>query len=282
MERSPLPRKAILALIEEERQLILQRYAESEKLASPLPLNNYVRWFTEICKQWAVHHLTELSRSPPGKLLDIGAFFGLIPGVAYRMGWRVSAVDAYPMPAFSSLRVPERQVECALYNACTDVLPFADAAFDTVLLSEVLEHLMYSPLPMFREIRRVLKPSGKLTLSTPNPAGLGKLISLALGGAPLQPTLEQMIDENQTFQHKGLTFLKSNRESKLWTVREIAKTLEMCGLRIQDSYYYGNTIPGEMMSTMARLRTRLMRCVHPLVKRLPFAGGSIFVAARPA
>src|SRR5690349_20120822 len=100
MERRPMARREILALIEEERQLIMRRYIESEKLSSPLPLNDYVRWFTEICKQWAVHHLSELSRRAPGKLLDIGAFFGLIPGAAYRMGWRISAVDAYPMPAF--------------------------------------------------------------------------------------------------------------------------------------------------------------------------------------
>ena len=34
---------------------------------------------------------------------------------------------------------------------------FLTDLFDAILLSEVLEHLMYSPLPMFREIKRVLK-----------------------------------------------------------------------------------------------------------------------------
>ncbi len=40
--------------------------------------------------------------------------------------------------------------------------PFPDQSFDAILLCEVLEHLTYSPLPMFREIKRVLRPDGHL------------------------------------------------------------------------------------------------------------------------
>jgi len=268
-------------MLEEERQLIMRRYLESEGLSGPLPPTNGVRWYLDICKQWAVQHLSELSRLPPGSLLDIGAYYGLIPGVAHRMGWRVAAVDALAVPAYSSLRIPERQIECGVYNACTDPLPFPDRTFDAVLLSEVLEHLMYSPLPMFREIHRVLKPSGTLLISTPNPAGLRKLIQLAIGGAPLEPHVDIMLTEGETFDHRGLTFLKTNRESKMWTVREISKALELCDMYRHHSFYYGNTLPNEMVSTLARVRARLMRYTHPLVRKLPIAGGSIFVAARP-
>jgi SAM-dependent methyltransferase len=272
-------RGRILALLEEERQLIIRRYVESEGVSAPLPPNHGVPWYLDIGKEWGVHHLAELSRLPPGRLLDIGAYYGLIPGVAHRMGWRVSAVDAFPVPAFSSLRIPDRKIDCELYNACTDPLPFPDEAFDAVLLCEVLEHLMYSPLPMFREVRRVLKPGGSLLLSTPNPAGLGKLVRLALGGAPLEPHIDLMLAEGQTFEHKGLTFLKTNRESKLWTVGEITKALTLCGLRVRHSFYYGNTVPLEAMSARARLKARLMRYAHPLLRKLPIGGGSIFVAA---
>lgn len=44
-------------------------------------------------------------------------------------------------------------------------LPFADAEFDTVLCTEVLEHLK-DPQLAAKEMRRVLKPGGKLLLST--------------------------------------------------------------------------------------------------------------------
>jgi SAM-dependent methyltransferase len=45
-------------------------------------------------------------------------------------------------------------------------VPFADEAFDTVVSTEVLEHVP-DPLRTLREMRRVLKPGGFLILSTP-------------------------------------------------------------------------------------------------------------------
>jgi SAM-dependent methyltransferase len=49
-------------------------------------------------------------------------------------------------------------------------LPFADAVFDAVFCTEVLEHLK-DPVRCLREIRRVLAPGGRLTLSVPNASG---------------------------------------------------------------------------------------------------------------
>jgi SAM-dependent methyltransferase len=45
-------------------------------------------------------------------------------------------------------------------------LPFRDAAFDVVLCAEVLEHT-HSPALALEEFRRVLRPGGKLLLTTP-------------------------------------------------------------------------------------------------------------------
>ena len=49
-------------------------------------------------------------------------------------------------------------------------LPFADAAFDTIFCTEVLEHLK-NPVGALREIRRVLTSDGRLALSVPNATG---------------------------------------------------------------------------------------------------------------
>jgi SAM-dependent methyltransferase len=55
--------------------------------------------------------------------------------------------------------------------ACTQAigesLPFADASFDCVLLSEVIEHLE-APEISIREAGRVLCPGGRLLITTPN------------------------------------------------------------------------------------------------------------------
>jgi SAM-dependent methyltransferase len=45
-------------------------------------------------------------------------------------------------------------------------LPFGDAAIDVALCTEVLEHT-HSPELVLQELRRVLKPGGKLLLTTP-------------------------------------------------------------------------------------------------------------------
>jgi 2-polyprenyl-3-methyl-5-hydroxy-6-metoxy-1,4-benzoquinol methylase len=55
--------------------------------------------------------------------------------------------------------------------ACTqaigEALPFSDGSFDCVLLSEVIEHLE-TPEISIRAARRVLKPGGRLLVTTPN------------------------------------------------------------------------------------------------------------------
>lgn len=64
-------------------------------------------------------------------------------------------------------------------------LPFADSTFDVVFCSEVYEHLPPGKGPAaLREIRRVLAPSGKLILSTPQSRSSVELIMrLAAGSA---------------------------------------------------------------------------------------------------
>ena len=46
-------------------------------------------------------------------------------------------------------------------------IPFADASFDTVLFSEVIEHLDHPELAL-SEIRRVLRPEGRIIIIFPN------------------------------------------------------------------------------------------------------------------
>jgi len=46
-------------------------------------------------------------------------------------------------------------------------LPFRNDVFDSILMLEVIEHVSH-PFDLILEIRRVLKPNGKIWLSTPN------------------------------------------------------------------------------------------------------------------
>ena len=62
-------------------------------------------------------------------------------------------------------------------------LPLAAGCADLVYATEVMEHL-FDTDRFVQEIRRVLKPSGRIVFSTPNVASLGRRIMLAMGRNP--------------------------------------------------------------------------------------------------
>ena len=60
-------------------------------------------------------------------------------------------------------------------------LPFPDGAFDVVTCLEGIEH-MHDPRALIREFHRLLRPGGRLALSTPNIHNLRSRIKFALRG----------------------------------------------------------------------------------------------------
>lgn len=93
-----------------------------------------------------------------GELLDLGC--GKVPFYeAYRA--HVSDITCVDWPGS-----PHGNLHIDQFCDLSQPLPFADAQFDTVLSSDVLEHLP-DPLLAFNEMGRVLKPGGVLLLNTP-------------------------------------------------------------------------------------------------------------------
>jgi 2-polyprenyl-3-methyl-5-hydroxy-6-metoxy-1,4-benzoquinol methylase len=62
-------------------------------------------------------------------------------------------------------------------------LPHEDGFFDLVVAGEIIEHIFDTDF-FLSEIRRVLKPEGRLLISTPNVASLGRRLLLLLGRNP--------------------------------------------------------------------------------------------------
>lgn len=81
-------------------------------------------------------------------------------------------------------------VRATLVEGDVEALPFADASFDRVLMSEVLEHVRDDAAAL-REVDRVLRPSGVLAISVPHarfPFWWDPFNATwtALGGAPIR------------------------------------------------------------------------------------------------
>ena len=103
-----------------------------------------------------------LPRYARGRLIDLGC--GKVPlyGCYRRLVDEVTCVDwPQSVHAFS-----DREGHLDLEADLSQPLPFADASFDTLILSDVLEHVP-TPEALWFEMARLLTPGGHLLLNTP-------------------------------------------------------------------------------------------------------------------
>jgi ubiquinone/menaquinone biosynthesis C-methylase UbiE len=105
----------------------------------------------------------------PGEVLDAGMGAGRMCAALSRAGWTVSGVDAAEqMVTAARARLPDASNR--LVVGLIEQLPFADASFDAVTATGVLE---YSDVPRaLAELERVLRPGGVAVVSYPNPRAL--------------------------------------------------------------------------------------------------------------
>jgi len=110
-----------------------------------------------------------------GRHLDIGCgpgtLVGLLDGTGELIGIDVSKHQTdYAQARYGD---SQRQFQCSKVER----LPFDDNHFDSVSLVELVEHIPEGQIQdLLREVRRVLKPGGKVVLTTPNYRSLWPLL----------------------------------------------------------------------------------------------------------
>jgi len=102
-----------------------------------------------------------LSSEPRGKVLDIGCGDGDYALALHQLGFDVLAADMDEARFKYKDKIKFQKCNVA------EKLPFKDGSFKYIVLAEVVEHLK-NPYEVMGELKRILKPGGKLILSTPN------------------------------------------------------------------------------------------------------------------
>lgn len=153
-----------------------------------------------------------------------------------------------------------------------DSLPMEDNSCDVITCFECIEHLRTTPRHMLDEIRRVLKPNGKLLMTTPNVVGSRAMVRLLAGKHP---------QENPRYHrntHYGIVHPKE------YTMRELVQLLHARGLQpvARTSHYYRPVKFGDRLAGLVAMITR------PLGGRILGIGGqpvlmgdNLFVVATP-
>lgn len=116
------------------------------------------------------------------RVLDLGCGDGTVAALMRDAG-RVSPV-ALDWAADAVARARGRDLAAVRSAVDGPGLPFAGRAFDAVVMSEVIEHLVDPDLAL-EESRRVLVPGGHLLVSTPNLAAWFNRLLLLAGVQPV-------------------------------------------------------------------------------------------------
>ena len=158
-------------------------------------------------KDRSIRELTvDLARLQPGEsVLDVGCGTGSLTIAAkQRLGaaGTVQGIDAAPeMVARARQKAKAAGAAVEFRVAAVERLPYPDAQFDVVLSSLMLHHLPVDlRRPAFTEIRRVLKPGGRLLVVDFEPPRkpVGRVLTRILSGHTLA---HNNLSDNLPFVH---------------------------------------------------------------------------------
>lgn len=108
-----------------------------------------------------------------GKLLDGGTGDGSLSTEIHKLGFSVDSCDIDPKLFKGKTRFKKANLN--------EKFPYKDKTFDYVVLTEVIEHLE-NPHQTVRECNRILKPNGKVIITTPNITNIFSRLKFLING----------------------------------------------------------------------------------------------------
>jgi 2-polyprenyl-6-hydroxyphenyl methylase/3-demethylubiquinone-9 3-methyltransferase len=132
-----------------------------------------------LCHHWPrfVRTREEIERTRPlavgAKVLDIGAHWLHQTSIYAQERMRVAALDLPDTLTLPCVIAAAAELGITLHSndsleRISALHAFPENHFDLVLFTEVIEHVTFNPVAMWREIYRVTRPGGRIVVTTPN------------------------------------------------------------------------------------------------------------------
>ena len=185
-------------------------------------------------------------------ILEIGSFLGTASVSLKKMGYRMHALDIpeYHQSAALKSLYERNGIPFEGSNLRRAKLPYESNSLDAVIICEVMEHLNFNPLPVLKEINRVLKNGGYVYIAMPNQAYIGNRLKLILGKSIHNPIRHFFLQLDRKFNViVGLHW----RE---YTLTETVEMVEKMGFSAVRQYYPlepGCAVKGRLKASLKKL-----------------------------
>lgn len=178
-----------------------------------------------------------LAALPKGRMLDAGAGSGELARKLAALGHDMALCDCVPASQWA-------YHDAGAYTQCDLAagLPYAGESFDCVICLEVIEH-MENPMALCREFRRVLRPGGRLVISTPNILSLRSRVKFLLDGS----------------------FVFFNYPLIEWDQRDGRPNVHVHPIRFHELEYYLHKAGLTVETAFTNLRSYSWRLLFPLI-----------------
>ena len=137
------------------------QYDDAEKLR--IRIDTHARYSERTSDTFASWLLAHVDAAPGQLLLDVGCGPGAYHAALAKLGARVVGIDASRGMLREALA--QRPSAAAAAQADAERLPLGDALFDRVMTNHMLYHVA-DQVAALREMRRVVKPGGRVVLAT--------------------------------------------------------------------------------------------------------------------
>jgi SAM-dependent methyltransferase len=177
-------RRLNISLSRRRERLKLQDSAPPDSLASQEAALRKLRMDDPAGQAYFEKHLPRLKRTlslvptphGTGRVLELGCYMQLTPALKYFSGYREvygadygSATSRHKSVQYGDTLF---ELDVDLFDAERDPYPYPPDHFELVLACEVIEHMLFDPMHLLLEARRVLQENGRILITTPNIAGL--------------------------------------------------------------------------------------------------------------